>query len=136
MEPTPDADTITPPEGLKSIAWDGWHDLSNTSELHAMVTAFIQRGEKLALVQPRQGDWQAGWRHRNRRFLDTWGAPLPCPRRALEDATRRFWNRIKSNSHRLYSYPAPRIVIRADAWETGALLITHQTRTSHDTEAA
>jgi hypothetical protein len=109
--------------GLNEVPWDGWHDLSQEAELFGMVGAFIQRGEKLAVVQVKEGEWQAGWRHRHGRFEDTWGARMMCPREALRDATRRFWNRIKGDERRVFSHPPPRVLLRAKDWEMGPLLL-------------
>lgn len=109
--------------GLKVVEWDGWHDLSQEAELFGMVGAFIQRGEKLAIVQVKEGEWQAGWRHRNGRFEDTWGARMMCPREALRDATRRFWNRIKGDERRVFSHHPPRVMVNGETWKMGPLLL-------------
>jgi hypothetical protein len=81
--------------GLVVLPWDGFHDLSERAELHGMVGAFLRNGEKLAVVQKLNGEWQCGWKHRLGRFEDVWGMPMATAPEALEDATRRFFKGIK-----------------------------------------
>lgn len=115
LTPADHAETLVP--GLKVLPWDGFHDLSNAEELRGMVAGFLERGEKLAVLQKTNGDWQVGWRHRNGRFRDVWGMPLPTAPRALEDATRRFWKAIKGEDiHRHYP---PLAMLQTVRWTAG-----------------
>lgn len=72
------------------VAWDGRWNLDNDAEMLVMLRGLMV-AHRPALLKVGD-DWQMGWKGRKR---EVWGLRLPCPKRAIRDASGRLFLMIK-----------------------------------------
>ena len=81
------------------LPWDGQWNLDDDSEMLAMLK-MLSRQHTPALFMA-NGEWQMGWKGKK----EIWGMRLPCPRRAIRDATERLFRSIKGKEVANGDYP-------------------------------
>lgn len=79
--------------GVAVVAWDGWWNLENDGEMLGMLQTLARTHEPVLVC--RQGDWQMGWKGK---WGQMWGMRLPCPKRAIRDASSRLFKKMKGKA--------------------------------------
>jgi hypothetical protein len=85
---------------VPEVEWDGVWDLDRDEEMRAMLKTLMQAHE--AVLMRVQDDWQMGWKGKG---FEVWGLRLPCPRRAIRDASERLFKKIKGKDVVNGDYP-------------------------------